>query len=96
MSEKIRAAAWGGRARPRRGESESSRAPAARARVQCVGVNSLGLILCLHAPRPQNHIVIAFGGGSWKEIGVVEYWYMCWHMYDVASIVVMIVVPENG
>ena len=24
-----------------------------------VGVHSLGLIVCLHAPRPQNHIVIA-------------------------------------
>ena len=25
-----------------------------------VGVHSLGLIVCLHAPRPQNHIVIAW------------------------------------
>ena len=68
VSEKIRAAACSGRASPRRGESESSRAPRYRTRVKRVGVNSLGLIVCLHAPRPQNHIVIALSG----KYGAVE------------------------
>ena len=58
-SEKMRAAACCGRAVPRRGESESSPAPWYRTRAKRVGVHSLGLIVCLRAPRPKIHIVIA-------------------------------------
>ena len=32
---------------------------AAHARAQCVGVNSDSMIVCLHAPRPGNRIVVA-------------------------------------
>ena len=45
----------------RRGEQPTFSCHYSTIGFQYVGVHSRGQIICLHAPRPQNHIVIARG-----------------------------------